>query len=32
MEKDGAPEILLAQFGKHLSVLRLYIMNVAAEK
>src|SRR5262249_32264616 len=32
MVNDGAPEILLAQSGKHLSVSRLYIMNVAADQ
>src|SRR5262245_63781676 len=31
MENDCAPEFLPAQFGKHLSVLRLYIMKVATE-
>jgi len=32
MENDGAPEILFAQLGKNLSVSRLYIMNVAADR
>jgi hypothetical protein len=31
MEYDGAPEFLPAQLGKHLSVLRLYLMNVATK-
>jgi hypothetical protein len=32
IEIDGAPEILLEQLGKHLSVSRPYILNVAADR